>query len=305
MQDSVFLTGASGYLGRHLLGLLVELAFPRVVCLVRSTAASPTGGREIDTVVADLSEPQRYFDALSRCDTVIHLAPATGKLPKKEYFRVNEDGTRALVNACREAGVKRFLHVSTIAVEFHNVRHYHYAVSKRAAEGIVAESGMAWCIVRPTMIVGEGAPVLEGLKKLASAPIVPVFGDGKALVQPVFVEDLARMLVEIVRQRAFEGKILEAGGPQPMTIEELLAAIRRVLLKKAPRFAHLPVGPCAAVLALLENLLLPVMPLTAGQLASFINDGSAPKNSLGEQWGIRPKSVEEVLGMVAHERRAA
>jgi len=305
MPNSVFLTGATGYLGRHLLGLIEGREFSHVACLVRNKPALPTGDRGIETVVADISEAQWYMEPLSRCDTVIHLAAATGKLPKKEYFRVNEDGTRILAAACRDAGVKRFLHVSTIAVKFRDVRHYHYAISKRAAEGIVADSGMAWCIVRPTMIFGEGAPVLEGLTKLASAPVVPVFGDGRALVQPVFVGDLARMLLAIVRQGAFDGRILEAGGPQPMTIEELLAAIRRILIKKPARFAHLPARPCAAALALLEKFFLPVMPLTAGQLATFTNDGCAPENALGEQWGVRPRSVEEMLGLVAREQRTA
>jgi len=302
MPISLFLTGANGYLGRHLAELLDPREFARIVCLVRNTTPPRPN---IETVVAELSEPHRYSEALSRCDTVIHLAAATGKLPRKEYFRVNEEGTRCLVDACRKAGVKQFLHVSTIAVQFKDIRNYHYADSKRAAERIVTASGMAWCIVRPTMIFGKGAPVLEGLTRLASAPVVPVFGDGRALVQPVFVDDLARMLLEIVRQGAFDGQILEAGGPCAMAIQDLLGTIRRVLLNKPARFLHLPARPIAALLALSEKVLLPLMPLTAGQLATFTNDGSAPQNSLGEQWKVNPKSVEEVLGSLAHELRRA
>jgi NADH dehydrogenase len=254
---------------------------------------------DVDWIVGDVTNPRTYADRLAGCDAVVHLAAITGKARRDDYFRVNVAGTRAAVDACRAAGVRRFLYVSTIAAGFADQRHYYYAHSKRQAEEIVAASGLAYTIVRPTIVIGPGAPVLAGFTKMAGAPVVPIFGNGRATVQPIFVDDLADCLAAILEEDRFGGETIEVGGPEVTSIEKLLMRIRRVRFDKGPRSIHIPLGLARIALAILEPAARKLLPLTAGQLATFANDGVAAPHPLVDARRERMKTVDEVLSMSA------
>lgn len=224
MPDSLFITGATGYIGSRVLSSLDRRNYRRIICLSRAKPAAAQAG--VEYVLADLLDSGAYSGALSQCDTVLHMAAVTGKSRPAEYFRVNREGTRTLAGESLRAGVKRFVYVSSIAAKFRDQSRYYYAQSKRQAEEVVASSGLAHTIVRPTMVMGKGAPVLEGLARLASAPVLPIFGNGRARVQPVSVNDLTTCLLDILKG-GFEGGTLEIGGPQILSMEELLVKIRR------------------------------------------------------------------------------
>lgn len=302
MAGPIFLTGATGYLGARLLSRLLADGHQGVVCLSRSKPGSDQHG-EVKFVQGDLLDRDRYAAAMANCETVIHLAAATGKHTPADYRRVNRDGTEAVVLEARRAGVERFLYVSTIAVKFRDISRYYYAQSKQQAETVVAQSGLRWTIVRPTMILGRGAPVMESLARLAALPVVPVFGDGRTLVQPVFVDDLAGCLAAIAEDDLFDGQTMEIGGPEILSIEDLLLRIRRAQGGGPGRVIHLPAGPIAACLSWVEPFLRPLLPFTAGQLSSFTNAGTIHP----DPWVSRQqmKNVDEILQSPAHEYNRA
>lgn len=274
MPCSLFLTGADGYLGTHLLERMDPSRFEKIHCLtVAGGRRSPAPN--ITYVRGDLLDPRSYAGFLRGCDTVLHMAAVTGKAPREAYFRVNRDGTKALLDSSRAAGVSRFLFISSIAAGFRDQTRYYYAQSKREAEECVKTSGFDYLIVRPTILMGPGSPVLASLSKLAGAPVMPVFGDGSARVQPVSAADLATFLLDTILGGPLGNRVVEFGGPEAMTIEDLLLKIRRIRFGKPRRVVHLPAAPVAAILGALEKVFLPVLPLTAGQLASFTNDGTA------------------------------
>ena len=272
--SSLFITGGSGYLGSRFLAGIDAAAFERIYCLVRDRV--PAVRRpNLEFVRGDLTASATYREALERSETVVHLAALTGKSRKQDYFRANFEGTASLVEAATGAGVRHILYLSTIAVKFLDQRRYYYALSKSRAEDLVRRSGLRHTILRPTMIFGKGAPVLEGLRRLAAAAVTPIFGDGRTLVQPVFVDDVASLTASIVQGGAFDGRVIEIGGPDVIAIEPLLLKIRAFLKGSAPRIVHVPVRPVAALLGALEPIALSLLPFTAGQLASFTNSGIA------------------------------
>jgi nucleoside-diphosphate-sugar epimerase len=293
MAGSIFITGASGFLGRRLLPLLSADRSRRIVCLCRSKPVDPRPDN-VEFVTGDLLEHDAYAEAIAGCDGVVHLAAATGKHSLADYMRINRNGTEVLVHAARRANVKRFLHVSTIAVRFSDESRYYYAQSKQKAESLVRDSGMRWTIVRPTMIFGKDAPVLHGLSRLAALPIVPIFGDGRTPVQPIFVDDLAHCLVEMLEDECLTGRTVEMGGPEVLSIEDLLLRIRRSL-GKGDHVIHLPARPIAATLAWVEPLLRSLLPFTAGQLASFTNPGTISSDPWVEKRQRRMKNIAEML----------
>jgi len=272
MGRSILITGASGFLGRSLLKQVVRTA-SRVVCFGRTRPPAVDGG--VEFIEGDLLQPENCRRALKGCSAVLHLAAVTGKQRPAEYFRVNTEGTGVLIEAAKEAGAESFLYVSSIAAKFQNRFPYPYAESKRKAEELVRAGGLPWTIVRPTMIFGPGSAVQQGLNGLALMPVIPLFGDGRVPVQPIFVDDAAGVIAGLLCSGEPGCRTLEVGGPDVLSIEELLLRMRHAAGVTNRRLMHLPLGPITACLAAVEPALRPLLPVTAGQLASFGNAGTA------------------------------
>ena len=289
MNESLFVTGATGFVGRRFLQALDPGQYRRIVCLGRTRPASVP--KNVEFVQGDLADANSYAPALTGCDSVVHLAAATGKARPETYFQVNLEGTRTLLGESKRAGVKSFFYISTIAAKFTNQNRYYYAQSKRRAEEAVSRSGLQYTIVRPTIVLGQGSPVRASLAKLAKMPVIPVFGNGRALVQPVSVDDLAGCLAGILKDPGFAGRTVEIGGPDILSIEELLMKIRG----GAGPVIHLPAGFMAGCVGILEKVLLPVLPFTAGQIASFVNDGTIERNPRVVQWQAGMQHLDQML----------
>jgi hypothetical protein len=110
-------------------------------------------------------------------------------------------------------------------------------------------------------------------------------------VQPIFVDDLADCLTEMCDTTDLDSQIIEIGGPEVLSIEDLLLRIRR----GAP-ILHLPARPVSAALGFLESFLRPLLPITAGQMCSFTNDGTVRANSWVRDRQTRMKGIDEMLG---------
>ena len=283
MPPPLFLTGTSGFVGRRLLSRLAGAGYSEVRLLTRDPArlAAPGGLPPTWQVVpGDLADPGGWAGALRGTDTVVHLAAATGKARRQVHLAVNLEGTRRLLQVAQAAGVRRFLYVSSIAVAYPDRPHYHYAETKAAAEGLVGASGLEFLIVRPTLVLGPGSPLLASLRRLALLPVPLIFGNGTPLVQPVHVDDLAHLLEAALGLADWGGHAITVGGPELVSIEELLLRIRATRKPDGRGLLHLPLGPARLLLSLLEPILFPLLPFTAGQLALFANPSVAEPHAV-------------------------
>ncbi len=273
MNQSLFITGGSGYLGRYFLKALDVDMYDKIVLLDRSGTLAHKAGFAVHA--GDLLDPGSYENVIEEGATVIHMAALTGKGRRAEHFLMNKVATERLLGAAIRKGARRFLFLSSIAVEFAVRPGYHYADAKLAAEQAVQSSGIDHLIVRPTMIFGPEAPVMQGLSKLATAPLVPLFGGGSHQCQPVHVQDMARWLVFALRSLAFDNSIYSVAGPEALSLKNLLRMIRKKETGKDGGFLNWPLAPTRFLLRLIESPLMKFMPLTSGQLATFANDSTA------------------------------
>ena len=299
--NSLLITGGLGFVGKHLLNQLPMQNYDKIFCLGRDEAPHReriTGQERLEFLRASLPFGlEAYEHKISGTDTVVHLAAITGKARRSQYFEVNVEGTRALTEMSRRLGISRFLYVSSIAVRFPDKSHYYYAQSKERAEEIVRASGLRYTIVRPTIVLGRGAQVWEGLSRLARFPVIPIFGDGRTLIQPIWVDDLARFIVDLLTADRFQKETLEVGGPESISIEEFLVRASRLLRGSKPRTIHLPLEPLRKTLSWVEPLFLPVLPVTAGQLAAFRFDGRTQLTRLAESRSGQSqlKTIDQML----------
>jgi NADH dehydrogenase len=269
MGSGVFVTGGTGFIGRRLLARIAGGGRGPVHCLTRRPDAFPGAGRDLHVVPGDLQDGDAYGPVLAGCGTVVHLAAATGQAPPAEHLRVNAVGTRVLLDRCRKAGVERFVHVSSVAATFPNLRRYPYGRSKALAERAVVESGLPFVVLRPTIVVGKEGALWQRLTRLARQRLMPLPGGGRAVIQPVFVDDVVECVLAAADGLVPPGTVYAVGGPERLTFADFLAAIHRRLHGRSPVILHVPVGPLVALLSLVERPLAPLLPVSAGQLSAF------------------------------------
>jgi NADH dehydrogenase len=292
-----FLTGGAGFVGTRLLEAISRRT-GTVIALDRSGSVlrEPHKPSNVRVVSGDLLDPGSYQQALTTADVAVHLAASTGKATQEEHYRAIVSATDALIEQCRRAGVRKFLYVSSIAATFPDTRHYYYAQAKIKAEASVRGSGLAFAIVRPTMILGPGSPIFSALRALATLPVVPVFGNGRTRVQPVSVEDVVRSILAILNGDMFTNDTFEVGGPDVLTMEELLQRIRQAAKGHAGRVLHLPLGLLTPPLLIAEAMGIGrLLPVNAGQLASFRQDGVVTANPLQDHLRPMLRPVDQMI----------
>ncbi len=296
----IFVTGGTGFLGEHFLQLVVREQVRSITCLTRHpiSADGMAHNSSVKFVQGDISDREVIAPYLQQCDVLVHMAGATGQGGAEEFFRVNTKGTEILVEECHKAGVKKMLFVSSIAVTFQHKHNYYYAQSKEQAEALIQKSEMHYSIVRPTIIIGPNGKAWEGLAKFAKTPFLFIPGDGKVQIQPIYVEDLGQCLMRIIRDDLFNNETYELGGPDVITMREFLEKVYRAYHGKSPTIRiPIPVLPIQTILSLLERLVGNVLPVSAGQLSSFRNDGIARENVVSRSWHNRMKSVDDMIGL--------
>lgn len=301
MKSSLFITGSSGFIASHLLQKIDIKRYKNIYCLSRNESQITTRLSAYDNfkfIKGSIYDADLYTQYLASTDTVVHLAAATGKVRLEDYFNVNAKGTKFLVQQCKGLGVQNFLHISSIAVKFPDISRYYYAQSKQQAEDAVKDSGLNFTIVRPTIVIGEGSGTWRSLSKLAKGPVTFMFGDGKAKIQPIYVEDLVGILLSIVDEGIFHNETFEIGGPEEITIEEFIRRTRQIYYKKNTRVVHLPLGLLIPVLSLMEKPFYSLLPLNVGQLSSFRYDGTIEQNRLFARYLPQLKNVNEILRSV-------
>ncbi len=271
-NSRVFLTGGSGFIGRSVLGRLAATVGSTVLALHRGDGLPVHAN--VESVRGDLKLPASYSDALADCGVVLHLAGLTGKAAPQDYFTVNVEGTKTLLEACRKAGVGRFIFVSSIAATYRDKAAYYYAQSKELAEQAVRESGVNYLIVRPTLVLGPASPIWQKLRSLALLPVMPVIGDGLARVQPIYVDDVATFLASVTDESTLPDRAVDLGGADVVTFEVLLRKIRRACIGRESPVVHVPARAIMALLTRAEAI-TNRLPVSAGQFCAFVNDGVA------------------------------
>jgi len=251
--------------------------------------------KNCEVLSGELLDPTTYATHLAGFRTVVHLAAVTGKAAPREYDEVNRHGTELLLEECRRAGVTNFLHVSTIAVRYKDRSAYPYADSKAASEAAVERSGLRYAIVRPTVVISNDSPVWISLSKLGKAPMIIVPGDGRVRLQPIYLDDLIDCLVTVLDKELFTNEAFDLGGPEPVTIEKLLATLHRLHRGHDPFVVHLPLRPIRAVLQVLERVFLSRLPVTSGQLSLFGNDGTIESNKVFDRHASSMKGVQAMI----------
>jgi len=264
----VLVTGAAGYLGGAVVPAL-QAEGHRVRALVRRTGDGPPHLRTVETATGDVVEGTGLDQAAAGSDAVVHLVGIIRESRGATMEGVHVQGTRNTLQAAAHAGVTRFVHVSAVGADPYGPT--DYLRTKGEAERLLAASGLACTVIRPTVVFGPGGPgsnlVAELGGILRAAPLMPVFGDGRYLMQPVSARNVAAGCARALAVPATAGRTYEAGGPERLAYEEVLRRIAAAMGRPF-RPLHVPLGLIRPLLPTLQRL--PGFPLTVDQLTMLL-----------------------------------
>jgi len=225
-RDAV--TGAFGFTGRAIAEHLLVTG-REVVTLTRRLRPSDPLASRIVSVELDFARPDLLVQALVGVDTLFNTYWI--RFPRgPETFEGAIAESAILIHAARQAGVRRLVHVSVVGADSDGPTPYVRA--KGALEGIVRSSGLDWSIVRPTLTYGPNDILVNNLAwALRRLPVYGMPGAGRYPIQPVHVDDVARICIEDADAPA--GRVLDAAGPETFEYREMVDIVRAAVRSRA------------------------------------------------------------------------
>lgn len=299
----IVVAGGTGFLGRRLSRILMddghEVAVmgrdPRKVSSIPELAGA-TG------VFGDVTDPYSLKGALDGYEAIvvaIQFPNYPMEQPRKglTFDRYDREGTEHLLEEAQRAGVERFFYVSGVNVDPASPQPWYRA--KGRAERSIQDSGIRHAILRPSWAYGPGDKALNKFVSIAKlSPVVPIPTrfDGTTPVvqriQPVASDDIALAASRIFATDDAWGRTIEIGGPDAMTMPEVVRTMLDVMGKKR---LLLPMPTALMRLATAPLTLLPKPPLTPGAVDFAVQDGLADLSELRSVLGIEPAPLREGL----------
>jgi uncharacterized protein YbjT (DUF2867 family) len=249
----ILVTGGTGFVGGHVVRALRD-GDRRVRLLVRDARkAAELEAEGCELVEGDMTEPESLRRAVDGVDCVVHLvAIRQGK--KQQFERIMSRGTRDLVDAAREAGVGRFVHMSALGMSERTKDLVPYYHAKWDMEQTVQGSGLPYVVFRPSFVFAADGGILPTFRKIARlAPVTPISGSGEQRIQPIWVDDVAAYFARAVDLEEATNRTFELGGPDVVDWNELWARLKRALGVRRPSI-HVPMAFMRANALVTERL---------------------------------------------------
>src|SRR6266581_2409124 len=291
----ILITGATGYIGRHLVSRLVDQG-PR--CLVRniSRAASILPADKVELVEGDTTQPASLEAAVQGVDTIVHAAFITAdhkQSPGNSYQETNVQGTANLMNAAKNAGVKCIIEIGGLGTR--PDKPGSYMQGRHLAEQMLKDSGLDWTIIQPSVLFGKNAPFIKGLSDLIrTAPVVPLIGGGKIMFQPIWVEDVVTIIIKVLEDPAHTtNRTYTIGGPAYYSFTQIINVLLKTMHKQRIK-APAPT-PLVGIGATVMEAVLPHPPITKAAMTLFTFDNTTDLHSVERDFGFTPVSFTAYL----------
>jgi uncharacterized protein YbjT (DUF2867 family) len=237
----VLVTGATGFVGPAVANAIVDAGHEVRVLERKPGSWSKAGIRCQEAVQGDMTDPESLRMAVGGRDVVVHLVAIRQGRPE-QFQRIMIDGTRSLIAAAKEAGVRRFVLMSALGTNEETKDLVPYYNAKWQQEQDLQASGLEFVIFRPSFVFGREGGILPTFRKLARlTPVTPITGAGTQRIQPIWIDDVAAYFAAAVEKTQAANRTFELGGPDAVTWNEFWERLKRVLGVRRPS-VHVPMG---------------------------------------------------------------
>ncbi len=289
----ILLTGATGTVGRALLGQLTAGDRP-VRCLVRDPRRLGPDRMKVQLVLGDLADAGAFRNALRGVDTVIHLAASIRDQPEGSLEELNGLATARLIRAAERAGCERFVFFSALGANAQSAT--RFMRSKALAAEAVRGAAMRTTVFKPSIVYGPRDPWLSLLGRLALLPAVPISGSGRAIFQPIWADDVARCVIgDLDGPDQTAPRTHELAGPERLSYNQIVHIVLGGGAGRK-RLVHLPLPVVRSGLRNLERLIGAATPATWEE-AALMEEPMVSVRGTGdaEALGVTPRRMAAVL----------
>jgi len=286
---AILLLGGSGFVGGHVASQLAAAGRKVIVPTRRRERAKrlillPT----VDVVEADIHDRATIERMLRRADAVINLVGILHERRRGDFAAAHVELARLVVQACKATGVVRLLHMSALGADPQGPS--RYLATKGEAESIVAASGLAWTIFRPSVIFGHEDTFLNLFARLERMLPVIALACPRTRFQPVYVGDVARAFVQSLPDDGTHGQRFALCGPEIYTLRKLVAYVGELTGERRP---IVPLGPALSMLQARVMEWLPGPLMTRDNVLSMHSD-SVCGCDFPARFGFAPTALEAV-----------
>ncbi|HEV7447950.1 MAG TPA: SDR family oxidoreductase [Steroidobacteraceae bacterium] len=286
----ILLTGASGFVGRHLLYALYRRG--HTVVAAGRTPLPATLHNEF--VLADFAHDLRLSDWVPRLcgiDFVINAVGIVRETNFETFEAIHVRAPSALFDACVVAGVQRVIQISALGADAGARSKYH--LSKRRADEHLAGLPLAWTIVQPSLVYGPDGASAKLFTALACLPYIPLVGNGSQLMQPVHIEDVISGICTLIDEGLGQRAIIPFVGSAPITLREYLATLRRSLGLGRARYIRVPIRVMRLTARAAE--LLPRSLLNGETLEMLLRGNTGDARPLQEILGRETRAPDQFI----------
>ena len=296
-MNRVTVFGGTGFVGRRVVRHLRDSG-TRVRAVSRHRGLAEDPG--IEQIAADAHDQHSMEAAVAGADGVVNAISLYVEHGSDTFHSVHVDTAAKIARAARQAGIGRFVHISGIGAN--TASSSPYIRSRGEGEAAVQTAFSGAVIVRPAvMFASDDAFLTTILRLLRSMPAYPIFGDGRTRLQPVYVDDVAAAIAQILRLDQKPYPVYELAGPRIYSYEELLRTIARIAGLR-PLLMRMPFAFWNVLAGVAE--MLPRPPFTRNQVELMQIDTTASER-LPEfrALGISPRSLEGELEAILRQNR--
>jgi NADH dehydrogenase len=280
----VLLLGSTGFVGRGVAHKLLDSGHLLRVLVRDPMKAAAFKVRGAQVVVGDALDPNTVVQAAQGVEHIVSLVAVRRNRPQS-YLAVNVDGPRLVGEAAKAAGVRSVVLVSAIGAKLDPK--FKYWTSRWMGEQELAKTGVAGTILRFSFVIAEEGGILNDFERALIGPFAVIPGSGQAKMQPILREDAARCITEAIVRPELLGHIIELGGPEVVTYENIFdwfLQARNIKKTKLKLPAPLLSLPAVAMEAVSTN-----PPITPDEVAMIQADNlAAGIDSVSSQFGWRP-----------------
>ena len=216
ISRGIVITGANGFVGKNLRNFLHK---KKINVLGISRKNFRKHASEVKIISTNILDP-KLQTKLKNYDALVHLIGIGRQSPKSTFKEINLNLTKNVIKACKNAGIKKIIFISGLGVSKNNQSDYF--VSKYMAEREIMNSGLDYTIFRASYIMGKTDHLTKILSMQIKKGIIVIPGSGKYRLQPIFVLDVAKIILEAVLEKKFSKKILDLAGPQKISFEDFV-----------------------------------------------------------------------------------
>ena len=289
----VLVTGGTGFVGPKIVNAVVDAGHWVRVLERKPGAWKNAGLRCQEAAEGDVTDADSLHRAAAGCDAVVHLVAIINGA-RRDFKRVMEEGTRNVIAAAREAGVRRFVLMSALGTDEETKDLVPYYRAKWMMEQNLKASGLEHVIFRPSFVFGQDGGALQQFRRIARlAPVTPIPGSGTQRIQPIWVDDVGAYFAASLEKPDAANRTFEVGGPDIVTWNELWSRLKHAMGTRRPTM-HVPMGLMRAQAVVLERL--PKPPVTRDQLTMLeAGDNVVTNDDAVDTFGLALVPLDEQL----------